>query len=260
MWIAPRPEDKDTVLLLAGDIAVGKRPSTYVEFLTRAVRDFRRVVYIPGNHEYYGGSFAITWERMKEKLADAIGDDVDRLDMINDESVIVDNVAIVGATLWADFDRQNPSVMAHAASGMNDYRVIQRGRDGEPYSGKLRPQDTLNAHLNSREFIFREVEKHKLGGYKVLVMTHHGPSWNSVAEAFVGSPLNGAYVTEFGYQLLDLTDRGLAPDVWVHGHVHSSFDYTIGDTRVLTNPRGYVTNETPNGDNPHFNPKLAFEL
>ena len=29
------------------------------------------------------------------------------------------------------------------------------------------------------------------------------------------------------------------PDVWIHGHVHDSFDYEVGSTRVVCNPRGY---------------------
>jgi hypothetical protein len=42
--------------------------------------------------------------------------------------------------------------------------------------------------------------------------------------------------------------------LWVHGHVHASFDYRIGDTRVLANPQGH------GDENPAFRPGLVVEV
>ena len=64
-------------------------------------------------------------------------------------------------------------------------------------------------------------------------------------------PLNFCYYTELTEFILDR-----APALWLHGHVHSSFDYMIGDTRVVCNPRGYVGNEV----NPNFDPELVVEV
>ena len=33
------------------------------------------------------------------------------------------------------------------------------------------------------------------------------------------------------------------PRLWIHGHTHESFDYQIGKTRVVCNPRGYASIE-----------------
>lgn len=262
MAIIGTKEDKDTTLLLAGDIAVAKRPATYLSFLEDALNRFARVIYIPGNHEYYGGSFRVSWANAIDKVASHLSPELfNKLHMINNYSVVVDNATVVvGATLWTDFGGENYNNMVLAGQYMNDYRVIRRGTETDPWSGKLRPEDTLLAHRASRQFIFDTIRQHKLMGKQVVVMTHHGCSNQSIAESFLNSPLNPAYVSELGYQLLELDDEGLAPDIWVHGHVHHSLDYKIGSTRVITNPRGYVLPETPEGENPRFNPTFAFEV
>jgi hypothetical protein len=255
-------DDKDTTLLLAGDIAVGKRKPTYLDFLANAVDQFRKVVYIPGNHEYYAGSFKVTWQKMQYNMVERLRDQgMDAyLHMINNRTVVDGDVAIIGSTMWADFQNQNPMTMETARTYMNDYHHIRRGTDKDPWSGKLTPMDTLKAHIESRVFIFEEIRKHKEAGRKVVVMTHHAPSFQSTGEGFERDPLNGAYMTELAYQILELDDEGLAPDIWVHGHVHNSFDYQIGSTRVLTNPRGYVKYTDGFPENRAFDPEFSFEL
>lgn len=259
------PDDKDTVLLLAGDIAPIKRKSVYFEFITDAVNRFRKVVWIMGNHEYYGGSYDNAMTKLDGYLVEWLEDlEFDNyLHCINMETVDVgDDVVVVGATLWTDFDGQNPITMQKAKDYMNDYRVIRGGNDpNDYYKGTLRPEVTLREHLQAKVFIFEQCRKLKAEGKKVLVMTHHGPSRQSIHPQYKGDELNGAYVTELAYDIFDLDDQGLAPDLWVHGHVHNTFDYQIGSTRVLTNPRGYVNvGGRSRPENPQFDPELVIEL
>jgi len=82
-----------------------------------------------------------------------------------------------------------------------------------------------------------------------VVVTHHAPAAASIAPRFVGKPLNAAFAS----RLDDLIENG-RPSLWVHGHTHSSFDYRLGQTRVLCNPRGYP------GENPYFQPGLVVEV
>ena len=35
--------------------------------------------------------------------------------------------------------------------------------------------------------------------------------------------------------------------LWMHGHTHEDFDYVLGETRVVCNPRGYVNHENRAG-------------
>jgi hypothetical protein len=46
----------------------------------------------------------------------------------------------------------------------------------------------------------------------------------------------------------------IQPRLWIHGH--DNYDYQIGKTRIICNPRGYV----PNADNPELEPALTIEI
>ena len=51
--------------------------------------------------------------------------------------------------------------------------------------------------------------------------------------------MNGGYCSDLSETILDNENI----KYWVHGHVHDDFDYTIGETRVACNPRGYAKYE-----------------
>jgi len=250
MTLTELPTDKDSVLVLAGDIGIGKRPTSYIEFLKDVAPRFKKVVYIMGNHEFYRGSVVTTLSKVWNQV---LNDELDNVEVVENETVIVDNVAYVCSTLWADFDKGNPLTMNEAQMGMNDYKFIRTGPSvADAYQRKLNPSDTYTLNSKARNYIFSEIVKQKEAGNKVVVVTHHGPSWQSVSECYRGAyayaKLNGAYVSDLDNDILDTE-----PDVWVHGHTHHSFDYTIGNTRVLCNPRGYYKDEL----NPEFNPELV---
>jgi predicted phosphohydrolase len=220
--------EKDTILLLAGDIGVGKKPTTYVPMVQDAVDRFRAVIYIPGNHEYYGGSFDNAWDKIRNEVGQ-----YPNLHMLDNECVQYDDIVFIGSTLWTDFRNGKPLDMLEAESRMNDYGTIIRTRDGQ-YVGKLRADQTYYEHRKSKAFIEDELAKAKTEGLRAVVVTHHGPSWLSVSPEFIYDSLNGAYVSD-----LDEVMIQYEPELWVHGHVHTSHSYEVGRTRVRTNPRGY---------------------
>jgi len=56
-------------------------------------------------------------------------------------------------------------------------------------------------------------------------------------------------------------------DLWIHGHVHNSFDYMVGSTRVVVNPGSYALNiaqaNSPDAllwENPQFDPAKIVPL
>jgi Icc-related predicted phosphoesterase len=72
-----------------------------------------------------------------------------------------------------------------------------------------------------------------------IVVTHMAPSFLSVHEKYKNDMnINGSYASDLSELILDTK-----PELWFHGHMHDSFDYTIGNTRILCNPRGYVGEE-----------------
>ena len=86
-----------------------------------------------------------------------------------------------------------------------------------------------------------------------MVVTHFAPSAGSIAPRFAGSPLNACFVSD----LESLVERSGAA-LWIHGHTHDSFDYPLGKTRVLANPRGYVREGV--AENAAFDPGLTLRV
>ena len=149
-------------------------------------------------------------------------------------------------------NKSDPTCINQAESRMNDYKVIRYGTLDEPYKWKLRASHTIGQHNTDREYIFEKLNAYQSMGYRCVVMTHHAPSFQSIAPAYVGN-LDGAYASE----LYNPYKSDPMPVLHVHGHVHDSFDYMLGDeTRILCNPHGYVPLDT----NPNFNPELVVEV
>jgi Icc-related predicted phosphoesterase len=242
--------DADTVLVLAGDIAVAIRPAQYVDFINKAAERFKHVVWVMGNHEHYGGSINRSIAKIKRNLCITKAMEESgalNISVVENEVVSVDDVDFVCATLWTDYAGHNPLVMmdADGPNGMRDFDTIRCGRgDGQlAYASRITPEYIYQIHTVSRKFIEREVPVSKEAGKKVVVVTHHAPSYQSLDEHFRGKPTNPCYATP-----LEIMIEDLEPGYWIHGHVHCTNDYNIGKTNVLSNPRGYNGHASP-----HFN-------
>lgn len=215
--IAPAVEAD--VLVLAGDIAQG----------TRAIGLFKDwpvpVVYLAGNHEFYGLEFEDTRAALR---AAAAGTHVTFLD---NEVADFGGVRFLGTTLWTDYrlelNRTQRQLMETAETRLNDHFQI-RCRPG-----KFTPQRALAEHELSRAWLEGELARPYDG--KTVVISHHGPHRLSVHPRYAGEPLNACFVS-------DLSDLLRQADLWVHGHVHDSFDYNVLGCRVVANPAGYAMN------------------
>jgi Icc-related predicted phosphoesterase len=136
----------------------------------------------------------------------------------------------------------NKETMDLASCSMNDYQIVSRG------TRVLTPDDTVAWFLESKAFIEAELRRPFDG--PTVVVTHHLPSSKSIAPQYKGDPLNPCFASD-----LDSIFETYQPEAWIHGHTHSSFDYTSGKTRVVCNPRGYA--ETPN---PAFKDSLVIDI
>jgi len=210
---------KPDVVILAGDIDVKARG---VSWAARTFPDIP-VLYVPGNHEYYGGAIPRLTEKMREQ---AKGTNVRVLD---GDTTIINGVTFLGATLWTDFELEGNIARSTsaAAAGMTDYRRIRVS----PRFRRLRPVDTIGWHHG---YLRRFRDSLSAAVHPVVVITHHAPSPQSLHRSWEGDPLNPAYASD-----LRAFVEGSKATLWVHGHIHCFSDYQIGRTRVLCNPRGY---------------------
>ncbi|HOX24298.1 MAG TPA: metallophosphoesterase [Candidatus Krumholzibacteria bacterium] len=220
---APPAVDADLVLL-AGDISTG---TAGVAWAAAAFGD-RPVVYVPGNHEYYGEAFPRHLGALRRA---AKGTGV----RVLDRGVLeLDSVRILGCTLWTDFDLHGDSRAARAlaAERMWDYREIRIS----PRLRAARPRDTLRWHRRARAWLARELAG---ANARTVVVTHHAPSAGSVSVAPDDQPFSPAYASN-----LEALITTSGPALWLHGHIHRARDYRLGGTRVVCNPRGYPGQHT----------------
>ncbi len=250
MDVPPLPEDASTTLVLAGDIGLANKASTYKKFIKRMANQFQDVIWINGNHEFYHSSMRRAPEKIREQLDLLLVPNVHYGDRF---TVVLDGVAYICATLWTDMNKQDPFTMYDMKNRLNDFKLIRNGPASEPYQRRISTIDIVGEFMAAKDYIFAELKVQMDAGNKTVVVTHHGPSFLSIAPQFARDTVtNGAYVSELGN---DICDAG-GPNVWVHGHTHVSFDYMIDQTRVVVNPRGYVGHEV----NPDFDPKLVIEV
>lgn len=237
-------DDSDTILVIAGDIAVADKPYTYKQLLPDLSDRFHTVLYVFGNHEYYRGSLITARSKIQQVIDD---EELHNVIIMENDIYRRGDVSFIGATLWTDYDNNNPMTMLHAEGIMNDYKVIRTGNAKAPYLMKARALDMYQMFLTSKEYIFSKIDEEKNAGQRVCVITHHGPSFQSIASVDAGDPSNGAYVSNLDNDILNSE-----PDVWIHGHTHFHHDYYIGDTRVICNPKGYPGEQSRSRFEPEF--------
>ena len=239
------------VLILAGDIAEAravvrdkKESGPIWKFFQDECAKYDRVIYVLGNHESYRGRLDKTLNILKEILPANIT-------VLEDEIVEYNGVVFLGSTLWTDFNNADPITMFTASTQMNDYRAIQMFYPARSIYHRLTPDHILSVHRNTLKYFKMMLEQNK--DKPVVVVTHMSPSFASVNEKYKNDTvMNGAYASNLGEFILD------CPQIkfWLHGHMHDPVDYMIGDTRIISNPRGYLPYEAGNG----FDVNFTFEI
>ncbi len=244
------------VMVVAGDLI--PRAERGVKWLLERVCE-RPVIYAMGNHESYGADIDRTLEKAK---AAAAGSNVH---VLENETVQIGDVTFAGCTLWTDFAIRGDAHRAMAIAGerMNDFKKIRMSA----YRQRFLPHHALTRHLKSIAFLKAEMRKPREG--KLVVVSHHAPipeMSNEPGGSGNDPTLDPAFRSDLR-QLMSLTPddgRGArrSADLWVYGHTHESFDAVIGETRVVSNAKGYgpwLPRERT-WDNPNFNEKLIIEI
>jgi DNA repair exonuclease SbcCD nuclease subunit len=211
-----------------------KAAQKFRDFLSRCSFQFPHVVYVAGNHEFYHGRWKESLTHLREECAR-----YPNVYFLERDIKVINEVSFIGATLWTDCNKGDPLTMHALADMMNDFRVI---RNDELGYTKLRPAHIMHRHRQTLEYLKTVLPDMK--GKKVVFVGHHGPSAMSTHPRYINDTLmNGGYRSDLSELILDNPQIVL----WTHGHMHDPFDYNIGSTRVVCNPRGYK-NHDPQAD------------
>jgi predicted phosphodiesterase len=267
------------VLILSGDICVasdigkpdrynimeGGRSNRIADFFKRCSFQFPHVIYVMGNHEHYHGDFPKTAIKLKSMLESNMLSNVYLLDK---ECKVIDDVTFIGGTLWTDMNKEDPITLHSMTRMMNDFRCVdnssrqvsyktyvplldengsvRKGEDGRAMTqaefrtrdASFSPEDAVEDFKYTVEYIRTVVEgKHDK---KFVVAGHHSPSKLSTHPRYAKEAImNGGYSSDLSEFILDHPQIKL----WTHGHTHEDFDYMLGSTRIVCNPRGYINYE-----------------
>jgi DNA repair exonuclease SbcCD nuclease subunit len=147
-------------------------------------------------------------------------------------------------------NKSDPLTLHSARDMMNDFRIIRKEYEGYTL---LKPSDTVERHRKMLDYIKTVVAEKP--NEKFVVVGHHSPSFQSVSEMYKAQTLmNGCYHSSLEEFILDRPQIKL----WTHGHTHHPFDYMIGDTRIVCNPRGYESDGY--SEDSGWNPNILLEI
>lgn len=264
--------DNADVLVLSGDICTAKDLQTWdfhpkgkavLKFFENVSKEFPHVVYVLGNHEHYNYDYADSYNTIKREL-----EQFSNIHVLEKETFTLNDVTFVGGTLWTDMNKGDEMTLFHVGVMMNDFRIIKNGHNKVSYKSpiyKMDEQDEpildANGEWQILKYEFKERSAtlstedvaldHKLMlqyidmvtkdvTKKFVVCGHHAPSKLSTKPRYQDDYLmNGGYSSDLSEFILDRPQIKM----WTHGHTHDTFDYMVGSTRVVCNPRGYKNYE-----------------
>ena len=265
------PNDADyDLLILSGDIMVAQdlhdhqdenvrtaamlemlgsrqlKAQRFRDFLKRCSFQFPHVIYVAGNHEFYHGKFFASIDHLREECAK-----YPNIYFLENDVKVINDIVFMGATLWTDCNKHDPFTLHALADMMNDFRII---RNDDAGYRTLKPADIADRHRKTLQY-FKTV----MDGYpqeqKFVVVGHHTPSHLSCHPQYAHDYImNGGYHSDLSEFILDHPQIKL----WTHGHTHHPFDYVLGSTRVVCNPRGYESDGYT--EDTGWNPNIVLEV
>lgn len=228
------------VLVLAGDICVidhfryvNKYSDRYFNFFERVSKEFKQVVYILGNHEYYNYEIVAAEEKIKHCL-----NQLENIHILCDETYTLDNYTFIGGTLWTDCNNEDPITLHAVEHMMADFRCIQDSTKLKTGTKKFLPIDA--ARRNKRFLDYIDIVLNNTTNNKCIVVGHHGATHKSIDVKYANAGLiNYGFVNDLE-NFISMREKIV---LFCHGHCHSNFDYMVSSTRVCCNPRGYIGHE-----------------
>ena len=207
-------------LVLAGDVAEAHWPGLR-PFLERARAAYDHLVYVPGNHEYYGGVVHATEAQLRRMPG-----------YLNCGARDVGGVRVLGCTLWA----APPPSPRLARFG--DFARIRTHDGGAGFTAGWTRRDMCAAHALHAAWLEKQ-----LAAGPALVVTHHAPvTGDSSPDRYRGAPDEAFFASDVGAAL---GPRTLG---WVFGHTHHAATLARAGYTLWTNALGYPGEATGHRD------------
>ncbi|MDP1771637.1 MAG: metallophosphoesterase [Methylobacter sp.] len=207
------PDNDADIIVAAGDIGINMQGVDWLKTLDKPV------IYIAGNHEFYGQEYQQTLQSIRKQCAGS------NVHFLENDCFVFQDVRFLGCTLWTDLFAEGDQKAAALGKALNDFRRIQF--DNKPFDTKK------FSRLHKGSKIWLELQLDQPFSGKTVVITHHAPSqwsWNESPHELKKL----AYCNDLKSLLHEYEIAA-----WFHGHVHSQADYRIAGARILCNPRGY---------------------
>jgi predicted phosphodiesterase len=202
-------------LILAGDIGSLYKYDQLKRFITQLCTQFKIVIYVPGNCEYYKNinQTPLSMQELFNRLT-KMEKVIDNLYILDRKSVRINDICIIGCTLWS-----NPQIK------IPPYIVRIAGMTTKLYSEK---------HENDLRYIKKMIKYCQDKQLKLLVITHHSPSFSLFTRKKENYKFISLYATHLDHLL---TIKSV--NTWISGHTHENFDIINKDgTRLVSNQLG----------------------
>ncbi|WP_341317455.1 metallophosphoesterase [Paraburkholderia sp. IMGN_8] len=203
------------VLVLAGNVHSGAEGiSLYADMHVP-------VVYVHGNQELHGLDIDRARQALRKRAA------ATSVTFLECAETYIEGVRFLGCCLWTDYQLSSIDkvlTMSEADRYLVDHRRIRRG------ARKFLPQDAVRENQKARSWLTDRL--HEITASPTVVVTHHAPCLRSIPESLISSPYAPSLASDL---------RNLLPlaSLWIHGHIHNTHEYTVGETAVVCNARGY---------------------
>ncbi len=230
------------ILIVAGDLcharcldpsctdkyAVDQR-ARVLRFIDLAQRRFAQVLLVPGNHEHYDGVFDDTSALLAERLPGVT--------VLDNAGVEIGGVSFFGTTLWTDFSGGSQACMDHVRRKCGEFFFVKkrtRTADGKAALTKFQPEHALAAFERSWHALLQYLRERACK--TTVVVSHHPPSRRGLNPLHAGNGLDAAFASNLDDEVASWTHV----PTWIHGHTHIRGTYTIGNTVLRANCRGFV--------------------
>jgi Icc-related predicted phosphoesterase len=229
----PNIRDDVDILIIAGDLHNSKGIIKTLKEIDKTIKI--PVIFVPGNHEYYGNQKANVDYQFSE-----LTKNLNNVFILNNKVIYLQGITFIGGTAF--WDGSGGRLSKQVIYTMNDFSTIY---------DCISNNYGLSWGFESRKFFERSMFEAWLSKTPTICVSHNAPTLDSIQPEFRSSELNVCFANDWRHLITQFQ-----PNIWIHGHMHQSIDYMIGETRILCNPYGYETGEI----NKTFNPNEVIEI